>query len=151
MRCCYTDGGSATLLSLISSPSPRRAATLVRKTKGENKMGRNHPLRCGRQRWYGGNQGMGTRGWGAGEGHSRRPPPHHAVNHTRTRQSAHPPPPLTTRHQQHSSLTHFLPSRARCFLLLLPWTDLCMPLLDPTVGSVQRTKLHDVRAERRCS
>lgn len=51
-----------TFTNFLLSSSPRRAATLVRKTKGENKMGRNHPLRCGRQRWYGGNQGMGTRG-----------------------------------------------------------------------------------------
>lgn len=41
--------------------SPYRAATLVRRTKGE-KRGRSHPLRCGRLSWYGGIQGKGDTG-----------------------------------------------------------------------------------------
>lgn len=120
---------------LLSSP-PHRAATLVRKTKGENKMGRSHPLRCGRQRWYGGNQGMGTRGRGCWRSLLRPPAPHTMQRTTVGHDTRHPPPRAPPPPTTLLTVTHFLPSRARCLLFLLGWTDLCMPLLDPTVGSV---------------
>lgn len=96
--------------------------------------------RRGRTKWGGtilwgaaDRDGMGGTGGGVHGGRWRRsepPPPHHAVN-TPVHDTRHTPPA-----PHHHPFTHFLPSRARCLLFLLGWTDLCMPLLDPTVGSV---------------
>lgn len=68
-------------------PSLCRAATLVRRTKGENRRGRSHPLRCGRQRWYGGTRGGDTGGVsGEAAPHAVTTPGHHTL---------HIPPPHT--------------------------------------------------------
>lgn len=68
------------LMFYVSSTS--RAVTLVRKTKGENRRGRSHPLRCDRQRWYGGTRGRGHRGVsGEAAPHAVITPGHH-TQHT---------------------------------------------------------------------
>lgn len=62
-----------------------RAATLVRRMKGENRRGRSHPLRCGRQRWYGGTRGRGHRGVSGEAAPQAMTTPRHTA--------AHPPTP----------------------------------------------------------
>lgn len=121
----YADAGRAALLSLIPSflLLHRRAATLVRKMKGENKMGRSHPLRCGRQRWYGGNQGIGdTGGRGRVGGGCRRrlpfaPPPRSEPQQDMTLGTPPPPPtPNTTNNtsHNHSLFAKWCPSHSSC-------------------------------------
>lgn len=109
-----------TRIGLIFFCSSFRAATLVRRTKGENRRGRSQPLRCGRQRWYG-----GTRGGETGESAEKQLPTHRVAT--------------PWHHTEHTPPTQLLPQHIALFLLrsLTPlvyflqwWTDLCMPLLD---------------------
>lgn len=95
-----------------------RAATLVRRTKGENRRGRSLPLRCDRQRWYGGTRGRGHRGVsGEATPHAVTTPGHH-TRHT---------PPHQPRHHIHLlPLPVFSQSLTYTTYSLQWWTDLCM-------------------------
>lgn len=95
----------------------------MRRTKGENRRGRSHPLRCDRQRWYG-----GTRGREAGESAEKQLPTHWVTtpwHHTRHI----PPTPLLLHFSFFPFLSSFRKLTPRVYFLLW-WTDLCMPFLD---------------------
>lgn len=114
-------------LNLFTSPS--RAATLVRRTKGESRRGRSRPLRCDRQRRYGG-------AWGRETGEpTEKPLPTHWVT-TPSQHTPHTPPAATV------SLPVFffslLALTPLCLIFLLRWTDLCMPLLDSVAKESRR-------------
>lgn len=113
----------------VSSTS--RAVTLVRKTKGENRRGRSHPLRCDRQRWYGGTRGRGHRGVsGEAAPHAVITPGHHT-------QHTPPNPPLLQHFSFFLFLSFLTSSLTPLVYFLLWWTDLCMPLLDSSHQSYQ--------------
>lgn len=132
-------------------PSLCRAATLVRRTKGENRRGRSHPLRCGRQRWYGGTRGGDTGGVsGEAAPHAVTTPGHHTLHippHTHT-------PCHNISFFSDLFLSFLTSSLTPVVYFLLWWTDLCMPLLaqqsDQYYGLflVFFAKLHDLSAER---
>lgn len=117
------------LMFYVSSTS--RAVTLVRKTKGENRRGRSHPLRCDRQRWYGGTRGRGHRGVsGEAAPHAVITPGHHT-------QHTPPNPPLLQHFSFFLFLSFLTSSLTPLVYFLLWWTDLCMPLLDSIHQSYQ--------------
>lgn len=129
-------------VSYVLSP-PFRAVILVRRTKGENRRGRSHPLRCDRQRWYGGTRGRETGGV------SGEAAPYALSDHTKTSHSAHPPDtPLLLQHFRRFSRS------LTSLVYFLLWTDLCMPFLDSAHHWDQcyklnlLPKLHDLSAER---
>lgn len=71
---------------------PYRAATLVRRPERERRKrrrrrgARNHRLRCGRMRWYGGSKGVS---------HHRREPSNHALSEQSEKKTLHPHSPMS--------------------------------------------------------
>lgn len=121
--------------------SPCRAATLVRRTKGERRGARSHPLRCDRQRWYG-----GAWGWGHGSQRSQQLQLQLLPRTEWTR-----PEPLHPAHSMTLAVSLILFSVSTSpslFVQYLLWTDLCTPLLDLSLclfNSLFSCLLHDLR------
>ena len=115
--------------SLTRCLLPFRAATLVRRTKGENRRGKSHPLRCDRQRWYG-----GTRGRETGESAAKQL----LTRDTTSSHSAHPPT-FTAQLLRHFSflflfLAFLLSTHISCLFLVMvdrpvhAFAGLCPPV-----------------------